>query len=297
MNEKVNYENFILNAVVDDKVFDTTKVAPSSIIYGRSKSKAESLPSEYSRPVVVPVFNQGRIGSCVGASGKIVVTDRHYPKNNLSALWIYKRAKQHDEWSGEDYSGTSIGGACKALVVEGVCGEDFYPYIDDETSIPKGGASEDAATRKFEKYWVLTFSEPEKIKRLIMQESLWTSFDVHREFYKIDKNGFLLNEGNYLSSENIGGHAVALVGWKEVNGKLFWRFQNSWGSFFGHKGFFYISNDLYSNISKGVFFLDSFTEKDPTPTESNVIKSVGFLQKLLDIPKKIFERIMKIFKH
>lgn len=41
----------------------------------------------------------------------------------------------------------------------------------------------------------------------------------------------------------VGGHAVAIVGWGHVNGRLYWIVRNSWGRDWGMHGFFYIFAD------------------------------------------------------
>ena len=303
MSEEINYEDIPLNVVVDDDAFKDGEQVPDSIVYGadNGRSKSTTLPEDFSRPLAVPVFSQGSIGSCVGASGKVVVTDRHYPKLDLSALWIYKEAKKNDSWKGENYSGTSISGACKALINSGVCQEKFFPYVANENATPKEGALQDASTRKFLKYYIMNLSEVDKLKRLIIQETLWTSFHVHKEFYTTNYTGMMKNEAGYLSTPRAGGHAVAMVGWKTVGGKLFWKFQNSWGKYWGDQGHFYISNELYQKISKGVFFVDSATEG---PTDPNIVpqskRDKGIISQFLEFPimiiKKIIGAITGIFK-
>jgi len=300
MSDQINYEDIPLNVVVDDEGFDQAEQVPDSLVYGdtEGRSKTTSLPQEFSRPLAVPVFSQGSIGSCVGASGKVVTTDRHYPKDNLSALWIYKEAKKHDAWKGENYSGTSISGACKAIIGNGVCLEKFYPYVSDESAVPKSGAVADASTRRFSKYYALPLKDADKLKRLIMQETLWTSFHVHKEFYTVSRDGFMKNEAGYLSTPRSGGHAMALVGWKTVEGKLFLKFQNSWGKYWGNNGFVYISHELYSKVSKGVFMVDSQTEAptDPSIADPMNKKPKNLILQILEFPISIVKAIIGIFK-
>lgn len=49
-------------------------------------------------------------------------------------------------------------------------------------------------------------------------------------------------EGIYepISNENVGGHAVKVIGWGEEKGVKYWIAANSWGSRWGDDGYFKI---------------------------------------------------------
>lgn len=287
--DEINYKDIPLDVVVDDDEFDKIDDVPDSEFKVKQvRSKSSSFPSEYSRDIVVPVFNQGSIGSCVGCSGKVVSTDPNFKGIDLSALWLYKRAQVFDRWKGENYSGTSIIGACRALLQEGICQESYYPYSTRSSSKAKEGALNDALTRRISNFYTMNLrGNTEKIKELIQKQPLWTSFHVHDNFYDLDSDGFLKDEDGYLSSTKKGGHAVAIVGWTYKEGKLYWKFQNSWGKYWGKRGFFYMSDELYRKISKGIYYV-SFTG------DSSIKES--FLSKLLNFPVFIIQNIFKGLK-
>ena len=195
-----------------------------------------------------PVKNQGSIGSCVGHSGRVVYGDTlDFKGKEPSAMWIYKKAKLYDYFPGEDYSGTTILGACKALKAEGCCEEKFWPYRSNENTPMLEGAEANAKKYKIDSYYVIKKQNHDLIKNALLNESLWTAFRVKREFYNTPKSG-IVNSEKYLQSQNVGGHAVAMTGWKYINGDLYWEFQNSWGSWFGDRGFFYMESSLYEQI-------------------------------------------------
>jgi hypothetical protein len=213
-------------------------------------ASAENVNStEFSRRNKTPeVKNQGNIGSCVGHSGRVVYGDTEEFKNSEpSAMWIYKKGKIHDPFAGEDYSGTTIKGACKALKVEGCCEEKYWPYIDSENTKMLEGAQENAKNYKIHSYYVIHKSNHELIKKAILNETLWTSFRVYSAFYATPSSGIVESE-SYAKSSFAGGHAVAMTGWKYINGELYWEFQNSWGKYFGNKGFFYMESSLYEKM-------------------------------------------------
>lgn len=204
---------------------------------------------EYSRRDLTPqVKNQGSIGSCVGHSGRIVYGNTlDFLDTEPSPMWIYKKAKIYDPFPGEDYSGTTIRGACRGLIKEGCCEEKYWPYQDSEDTEMLEGAVENAAEHKIEGYYVIPKQNHDLIKRTLLSEPLWTSFKVHMQFYYTDSTGIVDSE-KYLESNNVGGHAVAMTGWKIIDGDLYWEFQNSWGKSFGNDGFFYLESSLYEQI-------------------------------------------------
>ena len=226
---------------------------------------------EFSRRDLTPrVKNQGRIGSCVGHSGRVVYGDTlDFDGKEPSAMWIYKKGKIHDPFPGEDYSGTTIKGACRGLIKEGCCEEKFWPYVDSEDAQMLEGAAENAAQYKIDAYYTIPKQNHDLIKKALLKETLWTSFRVHRHFYYTPKSGIVDSE-KYLASDNVGGHAVAMTGWKIIDGGLYWEFQNSWGTRFGDRGFFYLESSLYEQVlinNYGPVYIETKSETNQAEEE------------------------------
>ena len=87
------------------------------------------------------IRDQGNNPSCVGhalaatidhmRAAALASTDRKALANTfrgsyVSADMLYNLAQYHDEWSGEDYSGSSIRGGLKGFFYNGVCSEAEY---------------------------------------------------------------------------------------------------------------------------------------------------------------------------
>jgi C1A family cysteine protease len=242
-------EDYILNVSVEDPGFNKKL---NKVKTGLHRAKASDRPLKYDR-APSPIYDQGSLGSCVGFAVKSAISPHH--NDDLSALYIYRQAQFHDSKIGENYSGTTLSGACRALVKKGVCREDFYPYRTDINSpLPSGLANQDASLRKAKDYFTMWWDDVNTIKDLILSGfNPAIAIYVHSEFYNIDNNGFLKNEENYIKSSKRGGHAMCLRGWDHVNGKLFWKIQNSWGKNRGGDGCIFISHELISKIGKGLY--------------------------------------------
>ena len=238
----------------------------------KSKINKLDLPENFSRrKTTVPVKNQGKIGSCVGHSGRVVCGSANiFQSEEPSPMWIYKTAKKYDPWEGEDYSGTSIRGAANGLIKQGCCFESFWPYEDTEDSTPKEGAALDASYKKISSYKTIPCDDINEIKAVLMDRPMWYAYMVHQNFFSLGFSG-IIDTDKYLASAKAGGHAVCLIGWKYIDNKLYWEFQNSWGPYFGNRGYFFMEHRLFRSViinSIGPYYLefkDGYFNPGPDP--------------------------------
>jgi len=263
---KILYKNKVLD-VPETPIDERDWELKPEMIADSGDVNARAFSRRYLTP---PVKNQGRIGSCVGHSGRVVYGDTlDFDGKEPSAMWIYKKGKIHDPFPGEDYSGTTIKGACRGLVKEGCCEEKFWPYKDNEDAPMLEGAAENAVQHKIDSYYVIPKQNHDLIKKTLLQETLWTSFKVNVQFYYTPNSGIVDSE-KYLASKAAGGHAVAMTGWKIIDGNLYWEFQNSWGTRFGDNGFFYLESSLYEQIiinNNGPVYIHTKTEANAEELE------------------------------
>lgn len=257
---------------------------------------ASKLPVEFSRrPFTYEPINQGIVGSCVGQTLRVVFGDTVQCADvDLSAMWIYKRAKEYDYWAGEDYSGTSVSGACEALRRVGACTETLFPYNSKTENVePLDGAAEDASGRKIKAYFQLPITNVEEVKNLLLKESLAMSVNIHERFYDAKYDGVVPSEG-YGDSKAVGGHAMTLTGWKEIDGELHWEFQNSWGIRWGDKGFAYIPHEVCKQFAtSGCYYLVEHEEIDKGMIYGKKRKRKSNV--LIQLIHGIFNFVLRIF--
>jgi C1A family cysteine protease len=236
--------------------------------------------TDFNKPIL-PVENQGMFPTCVAVSGK-KVCEHHLNVTPLSAMWLYKKAQRMDEFSGENYDGTSIFGATNALKDAGICLEHLFPY--NETSY-KGEltyeATNDASTRKINNFLQVK-NTIDDIVSIVTSKPLWVTIPVHEGFY-YHTNGFIPN--NYTSSYLSGYHAVLLTGYKTVDGVLYFILQNQWGTDYGDNGFCYMNADEFVSCVKSLYCVDG--------NSVTTTKEKSFLSNLLTTLSNLFRKLFR----
>lgn len=96
-----------------------------------------------------------------------------------------------------------------------------------------------------------------------------TGMNVYEDFYLFDPKKEIYSWNG--KGEQVGGHAICIVGWGEENGVKFWWIRNSWGKDWGHDGFFKMIRGVNNckieeNIVAGVpdyFYPEDYKFADP----------------------------------
>jgi hypothetical protein len=182
------------------------------------------------------IRKQGKEGCCTGF-GLAAVIDRLIRESRrkikrkditVSARMLYEMAQRHDEWSGEDYEGSSCRGAIKGWHNMGVCQEALYPYGGEANSGFTVEAAKDARNNTIGAYYRLGGRISDYHAALTEAGAIFCSANVHDGWDNVDPDSGEIP----FSRDAQGKHAFALVGY---DAKGFW-VQNSWGKDWGKGG-------------------------------------------------------------
>ena len=255
-----------------------------------TKVAADKLPSSVDlRPWCSPVEDQGMLGSCTANAGVGII--EYYERKafgrhtDASRLFLYKVTRNLMKAKGDTgaYLRTTIG----AMVLFGVCPEDYWPYTDSETAFDKEpNAFTYAFAANFQTIKYFRHDPPNTDPgKLLTKLKTWLAkghpamfgFTVYNSIEQADKTGRIPFPSPKEKIE--GGHAIVAVGYDdkmkiknthnktETTGALLIR--NSWGEGWGEQGYGWLpydyvrkglAEDFWTILKKEWLDTDAFSE-------------------------------------
>jgi C1A family cysteine protease len=204
-----------------------------------------SLPTAVDLRDSGPIFDQGRIGSCV-ANACATVMGYHQRRAGgpwfiPSRLFIYYNARALQGWENED-SGAYIRDGMKSLAIWGTAAEGRYSSGSWEYDTqrfyekPSVAAYNHAANHQAITYYTVAQTNSQIRGTLAEGYPIAFGFEVYDSFYYVGSDGIVEMPGP--QEQPIGGHAVTLVGYNDSTRRYL--VQNSWGESWGDGGFFHM---------------------------------------------------------
>jgi len=162
-------------------------------------------------------LDQGPDGACTGFAVSHEAAARPKEIQGITydtAFAVYERAKEIDEWPGEDYDGSSVLAAMKAGVEQGWYEE--YRWAFGEADLA----------------WAVGHCGPAVL-----------GINWYSDMFDPDENGFVKPTGHVA-----GGHAILCNGYSYT--KRIYRLHNSWGPNWGIDGHVFITAEDMDKLLK-----------------------------------------------
>lgn len=218
----------------EDKIFDTQKLSLVSI----SDNKIDL------RSMCSPVEKQLQLSSCVGnaivGGLELLLRSRHGNFVDLSRLFVYYNSRLMNGEQNKD-EGTYIRLAMGTLSSLGTCPEELCEYDTKNVFVrPSWKAYRSAHVNKVDKYYRIETSGNNRTQQI--KAALNNSYPVvfgcivGDELVKVQQDGIVKMPSEHRGET--GGHAMLIVGYNDNDQHFIVR--NSWGEFWGDKGYCYI---------------------------------------------------------
>ena len=217
-----------------------------------------ALPDSFDlSPEMPPVGDQGPQGSCVGWATTYAMRSylEHYTKKTVylngttpnndvlfSPAFVYNLLNE-----GKD-RGLFMSDALNLLKTQGSTTLADMPYVPSDFTTQPTAKQKDKATGFKVKNWGRISISIAEIKAFLSNNNpVIFGMDVDANMTKlVDRFGAEKGWKTFDKNSVRGGHAMVIVGYN--NAKNAFKVQNSWGTSWGNKGFFWMSYDLTSNI-------------------------------------------------
>ena len=191
-----------------------------------------------------PVYNQSKLGSCTAnaicAAYEYEMMRQNEDYTQMSRLFLYYQERKMEGTINED-SGAQIKDGILATAKTGLCEEKYWKYdINKFTVDPPEDAYLDAGFHKTIEYSRI-FQREEDIKQSLLDGYpvifgiiVFSSFETD----EVSKSGIVPMPTE--TDKELGGHAILIVGYKEIDNKNYFIIRNSWGQEWGDKGYCYL---------------------------------------------------------
>ena len=187
-----------------------------------------------------PIYDQGEVGRCTGASTTAALTWRAkksgYRPVTFSPDFAYYNGRALEGTTSTD-SGAQIRDVIKGLVTKGVSTTDYWPDTEETVTLePNADAYKDALQHKVLQYMSVS-QDIEVMKHVLATEGpIVGGITVCKSFESPDiiKSGYVPvpSTGETI----LGRHAIVFVDYDEN----YVRFRNSWGITYGIQGYGYL---------------------------------------------------------
>jgi C1A family cysteine protease len=214
----------------------------------------KALPTEVSlRAQMPPIYDQGELGSCTANSvGSILeyneLKQQEKDAATPSRLFIYYNERAMEGTVNQD-SGAEIRDGIKSVAQVGAPPETVWPY-DIAKFAKKPTAKAYTAAKKHEAIRYARVTQTPLGLQSVLASGFPISFGFSvYESFETDVKSDGIVPMPQPDERMLGGHAVVAIGYKPIQGQLYFECRNSWGTTWGDQGYFWMPSAYVTDPS------------------------------------------------
>jgi C1A family cysteine protease len=233
---------------------------PRDHIFALSRNEQTTvLPDHFSlRDKMPAVYDQGQLGSCTAnAIAGCVQYEQMKQKeaegaNVPSRLFIYWNERKIEGTVNYD-AGAMIRDGMKVIGSIGSPPESDWPYDIEKFKLKPPSQAFTDALQYTATYGRVIQASHSLHASVYFKRPVVFGFLVYESFDNIGSDG-IMPMPRVNQEQILGGHAVDIIGYKQINGHLYFECRNSWGESWGNDGYFFmpaayaISSDYCSDF-------------------------------------------------
>lgn len=223
-----------------------------------------------------PVEDQGQAGSCVG-NGTVGALEFLQIRNgrpfvDLSRLFVYYNARLETQDTDKD-EGTYIRLAFATLTSLGTCTEKTWPYDLNNLFIrPSWNSYREAYPHKITSYYRIAPTSGQELvdaikQALQAQHPVVFGMTVDQDYMNLGSDGMVAMPK--ATRQNSGGHCQVIVGYDDNQQR--WIVRNSWGPYWGDKGYAYVPYAYLDASDANDFWVPYLAANGGTPNDVTTV--------------------------
>lgn len=216
------------------------------------------------------VSDQGAIGSCVANAvcDAFEIIDK--TGVNLSRMFLYWTSR----YDPLKKTGATIRTTLDAVRNYGIPNEEVWPYDINKFNIKPSDVAFENASRNKRMTFYRVKSEADVISSIESGYPVVFGIPVDSRMFNSKKESEYIYDGSNLTSYQ---HALIVVGYRTVEGKIQFRIRNSWGKNWGDNGYCWFTSNYLLGSMIDAWSITNYVPKESLMSRRNLFFIVGTL--------------------
>lgn len=249
-----NKYNGLIPSPYDKRDFKFSEIAPPL--------GAFNIPKEYETERFPFVYDQGNSYMCCACAYNAIRFLQEKDSSNLQEPFspAFTYGNQDDN---ETFEGMYLRSCCKKGRDGSILLRELEGFYTKQQAMQLVRSHHNSYFAKAENYKIDRFfvcnSRTETQQAIMQYKGVITGIPIYDCMFNVRADGIV----PYDTSKDVdssGGHAVAITGWKIIDGNFYWVVLNSWGTEWGDKGYCYLP-EKYPWIDRAYVVVDDMSSK------------------------------------